>query len=330
MILLIGPGAVGTILATHLAIAKRLPLKLYVREKSLSAMQAVTQLCVEQAGRKAPLLAPRPELTTRLDLSGVRYLFLCVKYPDLDALLLQLPPVPPGCTLVSTLNGVAPLRLIRERLPRAQIVPMTVMFNGQLLAPLHARITTRAQVLTGSDDDLLLNVFEGSGLSVERADGDAAVWGKLLINLANAVCAITRTTFRDLLTNPDLRTIYVRVLDEAVGLLDVAGVRYQLHVPLPYPAYRQFILHGGPLPWWVAKIKNGLREGAYPSMVADLEQGRRTEVDQLNGEILRLAQHHGMKAPVNAALVENVHRMEHAAQPPAFLAPRELRLRLGI
>ena len=330
MILLIGPGAVGTILATHLALARRLPLKLYVREKSLAAMQAVTQLCVEPAGKKAPLLAARPELTTKLDLRGVRYLFLCVKYPDLDALLLQLPPVPPDCTLVSTLNGVAPLRLIRERLPRAQIVPMTVMFNGQLLAPLHARITTKAQVLIGSDDEQLLSCFDGSGLKAEHADGDAAVWGKLLINLANAVCGITRTTFRDLLTHADLRAIYVRVLDEAVGLLDVAGVPYQLHVPLPYPAYRQFILHGGPLPWWVAKIKNGLRDGAYPSMVADLEQGRHTEVDQLNGEILRLAHTHGMKAPVNAGIVDNVHRMERGAQPPTFLSPKELRLRLGL
>ena len=330
MILLIGPGAVGTILATHLAVAKRLPLKIFVREKSLAAMQAISELCVEPAGGKAPLRAARPELTTRLDLTGVRYVFLCVKYPDLDALLLQLPPVPADCTLVSTLNGVSPLRLIRERLPRAQIVPMTVMFNGQLLSPLHARITTRAQVLIGSDDETLLHAFDGSGLAAEQAEGDAAVWGKLLINLANAVCAITHTTFRDLLSNADLRAIYVHVLDEAVGLLDVAGVSYQLHVPLPYPLYRQFILHGGPLPWWVAKLKNGLKDGAYPSMVADLEQGRRSEVDQLNGEILRLANHHGMKAPVNAGIVDNVHRMERSAQPPSFLSPKELRMRLGV
>lgn len=330
MILLIGPGAVGTVLATHLAAAKRLPLKLYVRERSLAAMQAVSELRVDRPGKTPPLQAARPGLTTQLDLHGVRYLFLCVKYPDLDALLLQLPPVPADCTLVSTLNGIAPLRLIRERLPRARIVPMTVMFNGQLLSPLHARITTKAQVLIGSDDDTLLGAFEGSGLQTQRADGDSAVWGKLLINLANAVCAITHTTFRDLLSNDDLRAIYVRVLDEAVGLLDVAGVPYQLHVPLPYPWYRQFILHGGPLPWWVAKIKNGLRDGAYPSMVADVEQGRRTEVDQLNGEVLRLAQAQNMAAPVNAGIVEQVHRMERGAQPPSFLTPKELRLRLGV
>jgi 2-dehydropantoate 2-reductase len=327
MILLIGPGAVGTILATHLMAAGRQPLRLYVREKYLAAMQALPQLQMDYATTREPLIAARPELVTTLDLAGVDYVFLCVKFPDLDALLDQLPPVPDTCTLVSTLNGVAPLRRIRERLPQARVVPMTVMFNGQLPAPLHARITTKAQVLIGSDDARLLGCFAGSGMQVQRAEGESAVWGKLLINLANAVCAITHTTFRDLLTQPDLRAIYVAVLDEAVGLLERAGVSYHLLVPLPYPAYRQFILHGGPLPWWVAKIKNGLQDGAYPSMVADIEQQRRTEVDQLNGEIVRLAQAHGTRATVNAALVKLIKDLEGSAT-PAYLTPAGLRQRL--
>ncbi len=329
MILLIGPGAVGTILATHLMAAKKQPLRLYVREKYLAAMQALPHLQMDYASERAPLIAEKPELTTSLDLTGVDYVFLCVKFPDLDALLSQLPSIPPTCTLVSTLNGIAPLRLIKERLPHARLVPMSVMFNGQLPAPLHAKITTKAQVLIGSDDARLLDCFKGSGLQVMRAEGESAVWGKLLINLANAVCAITHTTFRDLLSQPNMRAIYVAVLDEAVALLELANTPYQLLVPLPYPAYRKFILRGGPLPWWVAKIKNGLKDGAYPSMVSDIEQQRRTEVDQLNGEIVRLAQHRGMQAPINAQIVKMVKAIECQAA-PAYLSPKELRMRLGI
>lgn len=329
MILLIGPGAVGTILATHLMAAKQEPLRLYVREKYLAAMQALPQLQMDYVTQRKALIVAKPELTTSLDLSAVDYIFLCVKFPDLDALLTQLPPIPPNCTLVSTLNGVAPLRLIKQRLPQAKVVPMSVMFNGQLPAPLHARITTKAQVLIGSDDARLLNCFAGSGLQVIRAAGESAVWGKLLINLANAVCAITHTTFRDLLSQPDMRAIYVAVLDEAIALLELAGIPYQLMVPLPYPAYRKFILHGGPLPWWVGKLKNGLQDGAYPSMVSDIEQQRRTEVDQLNGEIVRLAQQRDMKAPINAQIVEMVKAIE-GKPVPTYLTPKELRMRLGI
>jgi 2-dehydropantoate 2-reductase len=329
MILLIGPGAVGTILATHLMAAKQQPLRLYVREKYLAAMQSLPHLQMDYVTAKAPLITDKPELTTSLDLTGVDYIFLCMKFPDLDALLTQLPPIPSSCTLVSTLNGIAPQRLIKERLPQARVVPMSVMFNGQLPAALHAKITTKAQVLIGSDDARLLKCFDGSGMQVQRAAGESAVWGKLLINLANAVCAITHTTFRDLLSQPDMRAIYVAVLDEAVALLELTGIPYQLQVPLPYPAYRKFILHGGPLPWWVGKLKNGLQDGAYPSMVSDIEQQRRTEVDQLNGEIVRLAQQWDMKAPINAQIVQMVKAIEGTAM-PAYITPKELRMRLGI
>lgn len=329
MILLIGPGAVGTILATHLMAARREPLRLYVREKYLAAMQALAHLQMDYVTKRAPLVTPKPELTTSLDLAGVDYVFLCVKFPDLDALLTQLPPIPSSCTLVSTLNGIAPLRLIKQRLPNAKLVPMSVMYNGQLPAPLHARITTKSQVLIGSDDQRLLDSFKGSGMQVLRAEGESAVWGKLLINLANAVCAITHTTFRDLLTQADMRSIYIAVLDEAVAMLELAGTPYQLLVPLPYPAYRKFILHGGPLPWWVGKMKNGLQDGAYPSMVSDIEQQRRTEVDQLNGEIVRLAEQRDMQTPINAQIVQIIKSMEGQAK-PAYLSPKELRMRLGI
>ncbi|MGH8455484.1 MAG: ketopantoate reductase family protein [Stenotrophobium sp.] len=328
MILLIGPGAVGTILAAHLMKAQREAVTLFVREKYLAAMQAAPELRMDYVNGRAPLIAPKPQFGTKLDLSGVDYLFICVKFPDLDALLEQLPPVPESCTLVSTLNGVNALRRIRERLPHSRVVPLTVMYNGQLLAPLHARITTRAQVLISAGDARLLSAFAGSGMQVQRSSGEAAVWGKLLINLANAICAITHTTFRDLLSQPDLRAIYVAVLDEAVALIESAGIPYQLPMPLPYRSYRLLLLHGGPLPWWVAKIKNGLQDGAYPSMVADIEQGRLTEVDQLNGEILRLAQARNTAAPVNSGITKLIHGME-AQKQPTYLAPAELRGRLG-
>lgn len=330
MILLVGPGAVGTILAAHLLKAGREPLRVYLRERHLQRMQGVQSVRMEPSHEGGTTLsAPVPQLVTALDLKGVDYIFLCVKYPDLDALLEQLPTIPPNCTLVSTLNGVRALRRIQERLPRVKVVPMTVMFNGQLLEPLHARITTRAEIIIGSNDKRLLSSFKGSGMTVQQAAGESAVWGKLLINLANAVCALTRTTFRDLLTQPDLRIIFAAVLDEAVGLLDQSKLPYKLPAPIPYPIYRQLLLRGGPIPWWFAKARNGLQDGSYPSMVSDIEAGRPTEVLQLNGEIALLAQACGRSAPINAALMERVTAM-HGKLPPPYLTPAELRRQLGV
>lgn len=328
MVLIIGPGAVGTILAAHLSAAGR-AVKLYLREKDVARFAGADPLRVDPI-KGAPLLAPRPEFTTSLDLAGIEYLLVCVKFPDLDKVLGQLPQqLPAELTLVSTLNGVAAVKRMRARFPAARVVCMTVMFNGQLLAPLHAQITTKPQVLIGSDDDKLLGLFGASGMEVVRAQGDASAWGKLLINLANAVCALTHSTFKDLLTRPDLRRVFAAVLDEAVDVLRRLRIPYQLLLPIPYPLYRQLILRGGPLPWWFARMKNKLQEGSYPSMVADVEQRRKTEVRQLNGEIVALGEEHRIPTPVNSKIVALIEKLE-TQRPPDYLTPAELRFRLGL
>lgn len=330
MILVVGAGAVGTILSAYLTAAKREPVKLYVRDRDIVALQTVQNIRVEHAGAACPtVVAPKPLLTRSLSLDEVDYLLLCVKFPSLDEVLDQLGTVPARCTIVSTLNGVGALRRIRERFPDACVVPMTIMFNGQLLEPLHVQITTRPHVLIGSDDERLLKAFGDSGLQVTRVAGESAAWGKLLINLANAICALTHTTFKDLLTHPDLRAIYVAVLDEAVALLDCSGIVYKLPMPIPYAVYRALLAGRTRLPWWFAKLRNGLQDGSYPSMVADVDSGRKTEIGQLNGEIVCLGLEHKVSTPVNARIVSLIQKIEGQV-PPSYLTPAELRARLGV
>jgi 2-dehydropantoate 2-reductase len=328
-ILLIGAGAVGTTLAAYLTAAGQ-SVGLLVRERDKAKFEAVACSTVDRIYGGQALKVHKPQLLTELDLSEVAYLLICVKYPALDDVLSQLPSIlPVGLTLVSTLNGVGALPRLRQRYPSGQVANMTVMFNAQLLSPLHSQMTTKPQIVIDSADSRLLGLFDHSGMEVKRTDGEAVAWGKLLLNLANAVCALTHTTAKDLLTVPDLRAIYAAVLDEAVALIEHARIRYQLPMPLPYKLFRQIILHGGPLPWWIARVRNGLQEGSYPSMVADIEAGRPTEVEQLNGEIVRLGQAQGIPTPVNSKIVEMVQAIEGKLV-PAYLSPAELRARLGL
>ncbi|MGH8517034.1 MAG: ketopantoate reductase C-terminal domain-containing protein, partial [Panacagrimonas sp.] len=122
------------------------------------------------------------------------------------------------------------------------------------------------------------------------------------------------------------RRIYVAVLEETTGALDAARIRWKMPLVLPYGVYRWALLHGGPLPWWFAKYRNGVREGAYPSMVADVENGRVTEVEQLNGEVVRLGREVGYPTPANAALVSLIG---NGGAPPR-LEPSQLRLSIGV
>lgn len=326
MMLLIGAGAVGTTLATFVAAAGREPLELYVRDKDRAEFAAVTQLRVERAG--AALVAARPPLRSELDLHDVDYLLIGVKHPQLDALIDSLPPIPAGCTIVSTLNGLSALRRLRARLPDARVVPMTVMFNAQWLAPLHGELTTRAEIYIGSDDRRLLRAFAAPGITVRPCTGEAAAWGKLLINLANAVCALTHASFEDLFKPGDLRATYVAVIDEAVGVLRKTDTAFKLPMPIPYRLYRHLLAGNTSLPWHFARVRNGLRQNAYPSMVADVEHGKPTEVHELNGEIVRLAGEHGLTAPRNATLIELIDAFA-GRQPPPYWTAADLRRRVG-
>lgn len=325
MMLLIGAGAVGTTLAAFVSAANREPLALYVRDKNRAEFEALSQVRVDRAG--AALAIARPALRTALDLHDVDYLLIAVKHPQLDALIDSLPPVPAGCTIISTLNGLSALRRLRQRLPDARVIPMTVMFNAQWLAPLHSELTTRAEIFVGSDDHRLLRAFAAPGVTVRRSAGEAAAWGKLLINLANAICALTHATFEDLLKAGDLRAIYVAVLDEAVRVLTQTQTAFKLPMPIPYALYHHLLAGGTSLPWHFARRRNGLRENAYPSMVADVQHGKPTEVHELNGEIVRLADEHRLSAPRNRRLIEMVDAFA-GQNPPPYWTAAELRRRL--
>lgn len=329
MLLIVGAGAVGTILAGYAMRGAQAPVRLYIRDEDIAGVQSVEQIRVEHVrGGRPPVLANKPTLTRSLDLSAVRYLVICVKFPQLDSVLDALPDIPPGCTVVSTLNGVGGLRRIHQRFPDARVVPMTIMFNGQWLAPLHARITTKPRVLLGCSDPALLSTFADTGMAVDVVEGEAAVWGKLLINLGNAVCAATHASFKDLITHPDLKACYFGVFDEAAKVLDQAGIRFSLPLQVPLPLYQTMFRFGGPLVWWLARLRNGLQAGSYPSMVADIDAGRPTEIRQLNGEIVAIAEQTGIDAPFNQRLCALIAAME--GKPAKPLTAGELRERLGI
>lgn len=321
MLTIVGAGAVGVTLATYLAAAGR-PVRLYARPKDLPRFTAAGRLRLERP-RAGPLYAALPTLTGSLFDAETSGLVIATKFAALEELLPSLRAAPAGLPVITTLNGVAALALLRRELTVLPVTALTIMFNAQLDGPLAARLTTKPAVIVSGGNTALYDTLRGTGLAVGRSAGDAAPWGKLLINLANALGALTQSTFRDLLSEPDLRAVFVAVLDEAVDRIEAARIAYKLPMPLPLPAYRLLLQHGGGITWPLARLANGLDDGAYPSMVSDVRAGRATEVQQLNGEIVRLGEALGWPAPLNARIVAMVEALDRTA--PAVLTPKALR-----
>lgn len=328
---IIGAGAVGSSLMAYLVAAGH-EVRLYARSKDEPTFAACDSVRV-QTVKGGQVRVARPALTASLLNNDCPVLVLATKFAALDALIQQLRDEGAGdgadWCLLSTLNGISSLPKLRRAFPAAQVLPLTIMFNAQLTAPLQTTLTTKPRVVLGGGGSAvaLLQALKRTELTVQSAAGEQAVYGKLLINLGNALGTLTHSTFRDLFSDPALRRAQVAVMDEAVACFEQNQRAWRLPAPLPYAVYRSLLLHGGPLPWWMAKINNGLGDGAYPSMVSDFRQGKPTEIDQLNGEILRLAAATGGSAPVNAAVVELL-RGRTASQAP--MSAEQLLQRLPI
>lgn len=302
-VLIIGAGAVGSTLAAFFSGAG-IPVTLLVRPSTLPEYQAVTDLRLSDANGKHDQRHFRPAcIDTLVGNNPYQWVFMCCKQTELINVLNQVGAnILPAATLVSCLNGTDAEGVIQQMLPDHQVESLTIMFNAQLRGRLQAHLTTKPIVEVGLKTSNLLPLLKLTGLSV-AVSSSAAVWGKLLINLNNALGALSHTTFKDMLCDPDLKVVYITLVDEAVEVYKAAGIKYTLPFPLPYSVYRQLILRGGPLPWYIAKLKNGLTEDAYPSMVADVLKGRETEIDSLNGKIVALGKRYDVTTPVNEKVV---------------------------
>jgi 2-dehydropantoate 2-reductase len=215
--------------------------------------------------------------------------------------------LPAGTLMLSLQNGVANAQAASTAAPALKVLPGMVPYNiAQIGSAAFHRGTGGA--LAAQDDAALrpwLPVFERAGVLLQlHPDMRAVQWGKLLINLNNPVNALSGLPLKAQLLERDYRRCFAALIEEAVGVLDAAGIAPAQLVTLP-PRRLPVVLR---LPTWlfrrVAARMLRIDEHARSSMADDLALGRRTEVDALCGEVLRLAQARGMDAPRNRRMVE--------------------------
>jgi len=221
--------------------------------------------------------------------------------------------LPKGATVISLQNGVTNAETLRRLLPKHRVVQAMVPYNVVHLGPGRWRRATFGD-LTAADDEVTRALAAAIGEKPGRlklvADMEGVAWGKLLFNLNNAINALSGLTILEEVKQRDYRRVFAAAIVETLDLLDLAGIapakigligpRLLPHViGAPDFLFRNFFLK-------VQKIDPQGRG----SMAADFAAGRRTEVDYLNGEVVRLAERLGRKAPVNAAITDLVKQHE--------------------
>ena len=319
-IAVLGAGLIGTYVGGRLASAGA-DVTLIGRPRVLDDLRTNGLRLTDLHG--ADVAVPSDRLTLTDDPGALRaadLILLTVKSPATDEAACQIDKfAKPGAVVLSLQNGVSNAEQLRRALPVTSVIAGMVPFNVAQPGPGHYHQGTGGQLHADDDPAIAAYVplFAAADLPlILSRDMAGVLWGKLIINLNNAVNALSGDTLLQQLSQRDYRRCVSLTQREALGLLRRAGIRPAkiLALPttlvpyvmaLPDRLYRRVMARGG----------TRIDKHARSSMADDLAQGRRTEIDYLNGEVVALAKRLGRQAPVNARIVELVRRAEAGGEP---------------
>jgi 2-dehydropantoate 2-reductase len=231
-----------------------------------------------------------------------------------------------GALVISFQNGISNLDVLRAELGgRFEVVRGMVPYNVAYLG--HGRFHKGVAGDLYAEDRLENRTLAqriGGGPAALNLSGDmlGLAWGKLLINLNNAVNALSGRPLLDQLRERDYRRVVAASQREGLRLLSRADIR-PAKIGAVGPKLLPTVLNS--TDWLFNNIflkawKIDAR--ARSSMTDDLAAGRKTEIDYINGELVALADRLGAPAPVNRKIVELVREAERGAKPWAPAALR--------
>jgi 2-dehydropantoate 2-reductase len=260
-------------------------------------------------------------------LRDVRAVLVTVKSADTAGMAEQIAQhAPDDAVIVSLQNGVGNVALLRQRLPGRRVLAAMVPFN--VIAPGEARYhrATSGDIAIEQDDAATADRLSVPGLKMRATTDIAGVqWGKLLVNLNNALNALADIPLRTQLAQRAWRLLFADQVAEGLAAMSADGIKPVSSTPIParwtpvmlrLPDALFGILLAG-----VMKIDPGARS----SMWEDLQRGRPTEIDYLQGVITEIADRHGLKAPLSRRIVALVKQAEAARKGSPGLTPEQIR-----
>lgn len=219
----------------------------------------------------------------------------------------------PGAIVASFQNGLHNAAVLREQLPGRTVLTGMVQFNvvNRGGGAFHHGSEGGLEIEAHPALAPFLPAFAKAGLELKPCEDMAAVqWGKLLLNLNNAINALAGVPLKEELSQRAYRRCLALAQQEALDLMDAAGIRPAQLTALKPHLIPKLIAVPDVVFRVMASRMLAIDPLARSSMWEDLEAHRATEVDWLNGEVVRLAQRLGREAPVNARLVALVHDAE--------------------
>jgi 2-dehydropantoate 2-reductase len=233
---------------------------------------------------------------------------------------------PPDAVIVSLQNGVGNVPVLRQRLPGRRVLAAMVPFNVIAAGEGRYHRATSGDIVIEQDEAHTADQLSVPGLKL-RATADIAgvQWGKLLLNLNNALNALADIPLRQQLAQRAWRRLFADQMAEGLAAIRADGIKPVSSTPIP----AGLMPHMLRLPDAVFGVLLGgtvkIDPRARSSMWEDLQRGRATEIDYLQGVITEIADRHGLKVPLSRRIVALIKNAEISGKGAPKLAPEQIR-----
>lgn len=255
--------------------------------------------------------------------AGAALLLFCVKSTDTESAGLALRPhLARGALVLSLQNGVDNAERLRAVLPQ-RVWPTVVYVACEMAGPGHVRHLGRGELVlgpwpedavsaaaSGTDIESVLTLLRAAGVPSETSDNVlGALWAKLLLNCAyNAMSALGKLPYGELVRMPGATAVMRDVVAECLAVAATDGVT----IPGDVEASVRRIAETMP--------------AQFSSTAQDLMRGKPSEIDHLNGYVVRRGELRGIATPANRVLQVLVKLAEatNASARPTATQPRPL------
>lgn len=304
-IAVVGAGAVGGFFGAMLARAGR-EVRFAARPAQVEAI-ARDGLRLDMGGRIEALHNVKATISLSEALHDADLVLVCVKSTDTEATARAMAPhVAPGAVVMSLQNGVENAATLARLLTAQTVVPTVVYVATAMPEPglvkhfgrgdlVVGPLQSRADAQTSAQLEAVAACFGAAQVPVRiAADVRAELWTKLLVNCAyNAVSALAQANYGQLAALPEIVELQRSVVREVVAVAAAEGIALDLDASL---AAMDRIAVAMP--------------GQLSSTAQDIARHKPSEIEHLNGVVVRLGRQHGVETPVNATLLALVKLVE--------------------
>ena len=203
-------------------------------------------------------------------------------------------------TVVLTLqNGLGNIEKLETVVDKKQIIAGTTSHGANLLGPGRVKHAGHGDTIIGELDGSITDrikeiadVFKAAKLYPVKISDNVMglIWDKLLTNIGiNAMTALTGLKNGEILNYPESEWIAVEAVKEGQRVSEIMGIKLNFEDPVEH----------------FKEVSKNTGEN-ISSMCSDVLNKRRTEIDNMNGAIVRLGEQYGVDTPINKVLTQMV------------------------